>query len=124
MTTGKNPAFVIIDEVSPLVEADFAEIEKRVLSDPQIQDQFFSAMKEVLDVPPLSEEPPKASDFVHPQIANAYQIQVMAAGIAMGRHSDAYSTVTGRFRKAPEFQDIPTKRAKTKAARKQRRQKK
>lgn len=32
MDTGKNSDFVIIDEISPLVEADFAEIEKRVMA--------------------------------------------------------------------------------------------
>ena len=106
MTTGKNPDFTIIDEVSPLVEADFAEIEKRVLAG-HIEEKTLHG----------GESREKLSDYVHPLIADAYRVQAM----------HYLGTMTGRFHptgrpkfKAPE----PIKRAKTKAARKQRRKQK
>lgn len=83
MVTGKNPDFVIIDEVSSLVEADFAELERRVFNIPN------------------------------------YQLQAMQHFVGMDYGTEFHPNGRPKF-KPPE----PDKRAKTKAARKQRRKQK
>ena len=107
MTTDKSPDLVIIDEVHSLVEADFAEIEKRVLAG-HIEEKTLHG----------GESREKLSDYVHPLIADAYRVQAMHY-LGMDLGTEFHPTGRPKF-KAPE----PIKRAKTKAARKQRRKQK
>lgn len=112
----KDPK-LIIDEISSLLEADYDELEKRLIASNPNMIAPYGEPNETSDIPEMTEEDfsrmklktPK--DFVDPMIQRA----LLSMALSQPLVNDFHPTGRPKF-KTPE----PKKRAKTKAARKQR----
>lgn len=116
MTTGKDPDFILVDEHGSLTKADFAELEKRVLAHSPLHAMPYDEEIKTLHG---GESREKLSDFIHPQIADAYRAQAMQYLIGMD-----FGEANRTARAIVEKDKNQNKRAKVKAARKQRRKQK